>query len=160
MDSRLFPKCDVRFLFYCFTISLTHITAEQLKGTIKVSFINSEGLPEAGIDGGGVFKGISLSCYFPMVLSNYSIRLPLHLCRICYRVRISLFCIIGTLTDRLPFCRLGKKAFGPEYALFSETEDRLLYPNPASHCVSGTNRLRLPLCCGYKQTNQLVHQTT
>ncbi len=32
--------------------------AERLKGVIKVSFINSEGLPEAGIDGGGVFKGI------------------------------------------------------------------------------------------------------
>jgi hypothetical protein len=31
-------------------------TAEKLKGVVKVSFVNSEGLPEAGIDGGGVFK--------------------------------------------------------------------------------------------------------
>lgn len=30
--------------------------AEKLKGVVKVSFVNSEGLPEAGIDGGGVFK--------------------------------------------------------------------------------------------------------
>lgn len=32
--------------------------------------------------------------------------------------------------------RLSKKAFGPEYGLFLETPDRLLYPNPYSHRAS------------------------
>jgi len=40
-----------------------------LKGLIKVSFINSEGLPEAGIDGGGVFKGINFSLNTPSLVS-------------------------------------------------------------------------------------------
>eukprot|EP01087_Luapelamoeba_hula_P017100 TRINITY_DN5363_c0_g1_i2.p1 TRINITY_DN5363_c0_g1~~TRINITY_DN5363_c0_g1_i2.p1 ORF type:complete len:863 (-),score=106.25 TRINITY_DN5363_c0_g1_i2:130-2718(-) len=36
--------------------SLNNRTPEEIKGSIKVSFINSEGLEEAGVDGGGVFK--------------------------------------------------------------------------------------------------------
>jgi len=72
--------------------TLAALPVEKLKSVIKVSFVNSEGLEEAGIDGGGVFKEF--------------------------------------LTE------LSKEAFGPEYGLFLETSERLLYPNPSSHQAS------------------------
>uniref|UniRef100_A0A1D1YSC8 HECT-type E3 ubiquitin transferase n=1 Tax=Anthurium amnicola TaxID=1678845 RepID=A0A1D1YSC8_9ARAE len=35
---------------------LCHLTEEELKGMIRISFINELGVEEAGIDGGGIFK--------------------------------------------------------------------------------------------------------
>jgi ubiquitin-protein ligase E3 C len=43
------------FIFEDGFASLNHI-GEKLKSRIRVEFINSEGLPEAGVDGGGLFK--------------------------------------------------------------------------------------------------------
>ena len=58
----------------------------ELRHTIQVSFVNHEGLTEAGIDGGGLFKEF-----------------------------------VNTLS---------RQAFNPNYGLFCQTADGLLYPSP------------------------------
>eukprot|EP00842_Homolaphlyctis_polyrhiza_P005792 jgi/Hompol1/6213/HPOL_002212-RA len=45
----------------------------QLKGRIAISFIDTHGLPEAGIDGGGVFKEFLTSCLKQAFDSSYGL---------------------------------------------------------------------------------------
>jgi hypothetical protein len=76
--------------------SLSGFTAmkDNLKRRVQITFVNEQGLEEAGIDGGGLLK-------------EY----------------------MDTLT---------KAAFDPEVGLFSATADQLLYPNPTSHMMHGS----------------------
>eukprot|EP01103_Thecamoeba_quadrilineata_P014442 TRINITY_DN4316_c0_g1_i2.p1 TRINITY_DN4316_c0_g1~~TRINITY_DN4316_c0_g1_i2.p1 ORF type:complete len:704 (+),score=78.63 TRINITY_DN4316_c0_g1_i2:1041-3152(+) len=76
---------------------LSRLSTNELKSTIRVEFINQQGLQEAGVDGGGVFKEF--------------------------------------LTT------LAKVAFDSQYGLFKQTDQRLLYPNPASRVVHGEYHL-------------------
>jgi len=71
--------------------ALSQLEDSAWKRTIRVELIGSSGFPEAGIDGGGLFKEF--------------------------------------LTV------LVKTAFNTEYALFKETSERKLYPNPSSALI-------------------------
>lgn len=64
------------------------VLREQLKGTVKVHFVNESGLDESGIDMGGLYKEF-----------------------------------LTTLIET---------AFHPDYGLFKFTQNKELYPNPAS----------------------------
>jgi ubiquitin-protein ligase E3 C len=72
----------------------------DIKRRIAIQFVDSQGMVEAGIDGGGLFKEF---------LTTYVLRL---------------------LINRFIFIRISKTTFDESYGLFKYTPDRLLYPSP------------------------------
>ncbi|KAJ3020074.1 hypothetical protein HKX48_001380 [Thoreauomyces humboldtii] len=100
-----------------FEDGFTHLNAlgAELKDRIAIEFVSEQGLVEAGIDGGGVFKEF-LTAY---VVST---------------VMPCLLCDLAKSSSIYP-PSLSKQAFDMNYGLFRETGDHLLFPSPHSYAT-------------------------
>mmetsp|Transcript_9613 Transcript_9613/g.29108 ORF Transcript_9613/g.29108 Transcript_9613/m.29108 type:complete len:910 (+) Transcript_9613:367-3096(+) len=96
----------------------------DLRGHMRISFMDSNGLFEAGIDGGGLFK----------------VRCGAQIKRTALNVAC-LTCDVLCLRLQEFMHELIARVFSPEMGLMIQTWDGKLYPNPASELVVGPNHL-------------------
>lgn len=96
----------------------------KMKGRVRISFVNADGMPEAGIDGGGAFR-VRRKCRVSALVLCQLTRAPRSvLLRLVVLHRTGLFKEFLT--------RLTSEAFAPAVGLFRETAQHLLFPNPLS----------------------------
>lgn len=91
---------------------LIGLTPTQLKGAIRVKFVNAQGLDEAGIDQDGVFKVTSLFLAFIFLFK---------------------FIVDFYLSFQEFLEETVKKVFDPGMNLFKMTSESRIYPSPTSY---------------------------